>query len=57
MKEKYFRPIVTNSTEMTNASLPEPSPVPLYLVALAARKLMDETVISKKDGFKILEKK
>ena len=52
MKEKYFRPTVTNlgsiyPTVMTG------TPV----VAALLRKLLDSTSIEKKDGFKILEKK
>lgn len=51
MKEKYFRPTVTNEVEITNA-------LPICLMPIAVvRKLMDSRSIEKKDGFKILEKK
>lgn len=58
MKEKYFRPTVTNSAAITNGFpftiiAVEGPPIPVFV----ARKLMDETSIVKKDGLKILEKK
>ncbi len=52
MKEKYFRPTVTNLGSIY-PTVVTASPV----LAILARKLLDATPIEKKDGFKILEKK
>ncbi len=53
MKEKYFRPIVTNLAEIAHPTVITASPV----LAALARKFFDAAPIEKKDGFKILEKK
>lgn len=56
MKEKYFRPTVTNFSSIANA-LHNLVATPLLVAVVAAHKLLEARPLEKRDGLKILEKK